>query len=193
MCICCDIFLLLRGKKSEYLGTNEIRINDCTSISARSERYVRIQTSVLLVIVMLSALILEPKGTVTNNRILDSNAQKQEVTVIGRGITKGLEISLMITYWNKPIQGNMENKSQLMYYYCEGNGIISTMDDSKETAIIIEYGIGRMIGHKTVWRGFAFYWTSCGRLAALNNSIGVFETDVDNVSLNVNHKVWEWS
>jgi hypothetical protein len=142
---------------------------------------------------MLSDLILEHNGKVTNNRILDSNTHKQEVTVIGRGIVKGLEISLIITYWNKPIHGSTENKSPLIYYYGEGKGILSSIHDSKETATVTEYGIGRLIGQKTVWRGSAFYMTSSyDKFAALSNRIGVFETEVDNVLLNVNQKVWEW-
>lgn len=157
-------------------------MNDCASLSTKSERYIRIQASVLHILVMSSDLILEHKGKVTNNRILDSNTQKQEVTVIDRGIASGLEISLIITYWNRPIQGYTENKSPLIYYYGEGNGIISTMDDSKETAIVAEHGIGRLIGQKTVWRGSAFYKTSsCGKFASLNNTTRVFETDVDKM------------
>ena len=71
-------------------------MNDCASLSTKSERYIRIQASVLHILVMSWDTILEHKGKVTNNRILDSNTQKQEVTVIDRGIASGLEISLII-------------------------------------------------------------------------------------------------
>jgi hypothetical protein len=168
-------------------------MKEYVSLLIKSEKYINIQMSVLHILVMLSDLILEHNGKVTNNRISDVNAQKQEVTVIGKGKMRGLEISLIITYWNMPIQVFTENKSQLTHYYGEGNGIISSMHDAKETATVTEYGIGRLIGQKSVWRGSAFYMTSsCGKFAVLNNTVGVFETDVDNVLLDVNQKVWEW-
>ena len=53
---------------------------------------------------MLSDLLFEHKGKTTNSRILDSSVQKQEVTVVGKGKLKGLDVSLIITYWNKPTQ-----------------------------------------------------------------------------------------
>jgi hypothetical protein len=34
--------------------------------------------------------------------------------------------------------------------------------------------------------------SSNGKLAFLNNIVGVFETEVDNVSSDVIEKVWEW-
>jgi hypothetical protein len=67
------------------------------------------------------------------------------------------------------------------------------MKDSTETAIVTAYGSGGLIGQKTVWRGSAFYKTSSSsKFAFLNNTVGMFETDVDNLLLDVNEKVWEW-
>ena len=149
--------------------------------------------SVFSILVMLSDLLFEHKGKTTNSRILDSSVQKQEVTVVGKGKLKGLDVSLIITYWNKPTQKISENRSPSWHYYGEGNGIISNMKDSTETAIVTEYGFGRLIGQKTVWRGSAFYKTSSNsKFAFLNNTVEVFETDVDNVLVDVNEKVWEW-
>jgi hypothetical protein len=78
------------------------------------------------------------------------------------------------------------------YYYGEGNGVISTTEDSNENAIVTEYGVGESLVQKTVLRGSAFYSTpSTGKLSFLNNFLGVFETKVDNVSGDGNEKVWE--
>jgi hypothetical protein len=81
------------------------------------------------------------------------------------------------------------------HYYGKGNGTISIIGDSKETATVTEYGVGKSLGQKTVWRGSAFCRTSSSlsdKLSFLNNTVGVFETEVDNVSSDVSEKVWEW-
>jgi hypothetical protein len=82
------------------------------------------------------------------------------------------------------------------YYYGEGKGIISVIGEYHETATVTEYGVGRLLGQNTVWRGSAFYRTSSStsgaKLSFLDNIVGVFETEVDNLSSNVSEKVWEW-
>jgi hypothetical protein len=50
--------------------------------------------------------------------------------------------------------------SSAHYYYGEGKGIISIIGEYYETATVTEYGIGRLLGQNTVWRGSAFYRTS---------------------------------
>jgi hypothetical protein len=79
------------------------------------------------------------------------------------------------------------------YYYGEGNGFISIIEDINKSAIVTEYGVGESLGQKTVSRGSAFYSTSStGKLSFLNNFLGVFETEVDNESGDAKEKVWEW-
>jgi hypothetical protein len=107
-------------------------------------------------------------------------------------------MSLIITYWNMPRSVDDKGAATTStYYYGEGKGIISIIGDSNETttaATVTEYGVGKSLGQKVVWRGSAFYRTTTAStsLSFLNNLVGVFETEVDNVSSDVSEKVWEW-
>jgi hypothetical protein len=71
---------------------------------------------------MLSDLILEHKGKTTNNRVLDTDIQKQETTVTARGKVRGLlHVSIVITYWNMPRSIDHDGVSNTTrYYYGEG-------------------------------------------------------------------------
>jgi hypothetical protein len=151
---------------------------------------------------MLSDLILEHNGKATGNRVLDAGIQKRETTVTARGKVRGLlDVSIIITYWNMPTFGDDKGAGTAStYYYGEGNGVISIIGNSNETAAatatVTEYGVGKSLGQKVVWRGSAFYrtitTTASTSLSFLNNLVGVFETEVDNVSSDVSEKVWEW-
>jgi hypothetical protein len=137
---------------------------------------------------MLSDLILEHKGKTNSNRVLDADIQKIETTVSAKGKVRGsLDVSIIITYWNMPrssmpVNNNQKDAGTSQYYYGEGKGIISFIGDGydNESVTVAEYGIGKLIGNKTVWRGSAFYrtssLTSSGKLSFLNNTVGVFET-----------------
>ena len=113
---------------------------------------------------MLSDLILEHNGKATGNRILDAGIQKRETTVTARGKIKGLlDVSIIITYWNMPTSGNDKGAATTTstYYYGEGKGIISIIGDSNEAAATVtEYGVGKSLGQRVVWRGSAFYRTT---------------------------------
>jgi hypothetical protein len=153
---------------------------------------------------MLSDLILEHKGKTTSNRVLDADIQKIETTVTARGKVIGsLDVSIIITYWNMPrsimpVNNNHNESGTSQYYYGEGKGIILLTGEGydNQSISVAEYGIGKLTGSKTVWRGSAFYRisspTSSGKLSFLNNTVGVFETEVDNISSDVSEKVWEW-
>jgi hypothetical protein len=151
---------------------------------------------------MLSDLILEHNGKATGNRVLDAGIQKRETTVTARGKVRGLlDVSINITYWNMPRSVDDKGAATAStYYYGEGNGVISIIGNSNETAAatatVTEYGVGKSLGQKVVWRGSAFYrtitTTASTSLSFLNNLVGVFETEVDNVSSDVSEKVWEW-
>jgi hypothetical protein len=149
---------------------------------------------------MLSDLILEHNGKATGNRVLDAGIQKRETTVTARGKVRGLlDVSIIITYWNMPRSVDDKGATTTStYYYGEGNGVISIIGDSNETttaATVTEYGVGKSLGQKVVWRGSAFYRTTTTAstgLSFLNNLVGVFETEVDNASSDVSEKVWEW-
>ena len=79
--------------------------------------------------------------------------------------------------------------------YVEGQGIITTKDGDG-TAIFRGYGIGTSKGQVDAsFRGSVFYKSSListnGKLAFLNNKIGIFESEVDESSTS-NEKHWEW-
>jgi hypothetical protein len=66
-------------------------------------------------------------------------------------------------------------------------------NDGTEVATWKGSGIGRMSGSgKVSFRG-AIYWhtTSTGKLAPLNNVVGVYEYEIDEGG-NTSAKIWEW-
>jgi hypothetical protein len=65
------------------------------------------------------------------------------------------------------------------------------IEDSNESDIVTEYGVGESLGQKTVWIGSAFYSTSSTGKHSFLNILGVFETEVDNMSGGAKEKVWE--
>jgi hypothetical protein len=143
---------------------------------------------------MLGELMLEHTGTSSNLRVLDAALQKREITVMGRGKIKEIEIDLLVTYCNiRRDDGTL---------YGEGQGIVSKKENKEAVAIVNEYGVGRTMNNKVVWRGVAFYRTTTNTnlsynsdskelSSILHNSVGVFETDVEE-SGTVTQKVWAW-
>jgi hypothetical protein len=76
--------------------------------------------------------------------------------------------------------------------YGEGQGVITTTKDG-EIATWTGSGIGRFTGQgKIRFHGPLFYRTySTGKLAFLNNVVGVYEAQIDE-NQNFLYKVWEW-
>jgi hypothetical protein len=143
---------------------------------------------------MLGELILQHHGKAGGIRVLNAQLNKKEVTVISDGKVKGIAVSIVVTYWNiKRTYGT---------YYGEGQGIITPKErrndkDDDQSLTVYECGIGKDSGQKTLWKGSAFYYAKNyeskeNKLSALNYTIGVFETEVDNVSGKVIQRVWEW-
>jgi hypothetical protein len=66
------------------------------------------------------------------------------------------------------------------------------MAGTSEMATETGEGIGVFSSSGVKWRGAIFYKTSStGRLASINNAVGVFEADVDTDG-NFSLKSWEW-
>jgi hypothetical protein len=67
------------------------------------------------------------------------------------------------------------------------------MAGESEVATVTGEGFGRISpSGSSRWRGSLFYTTpSAGKLAFLNNVVGVFESEVD-AEENMTEKVWEW-
>jgi hypothetical protein len=142
-----------------------------------------------MIVSMLGDLILEHTGKTSSKRGT-SPKDKIENSVRATGKAKGdVDILININYWNIHCGDGL--------YYGEGKGEII----SKETGDMVEvteYGVGRLHGQKTMWRGSAFYKTSPPLpsdakkvLSSLHGMVGVFETEVDEFG-NVTEKVWEW-
>ena len=134
---------------------------------------------------MLGDLIYEHKGKATGQRVLDVSPPRVETSFSATGTLKvGITVSEMRTYWSEARSPGI--------LYGEGQGIIMTIDGT-EIATWKGSGIGRMsAGGKVSFRG-AIYWStaSTGKLASLNNVVGVFEYEVDEAG-NTSTKVWEW-
>ena len=75
--------------------------------------------------------------------------------------------------------------------YGEGQGMVMS-NDGTEVATWKGSGIGRMSGTGMVGFRGAIYWstTSTGKLAPLNNLVGVYEYEIDEG--NTSAKIWEW-
>jgi hypothetical protein len=139
---------------------------------------------------MLGDIIYEQKGKISGFRVLDTEGPTIETTITGTGIINGIEVTDIVTYWSKPSSISSSSQNDEKVFYAEGQGVISTKDG--EMATWKGYGIGRYNGHNRTDRGSVFFKTSAnGKLAFLNNKIGVFEYEADENG-NTNGKIWEW-
>ena len=76
--------------------------------------------------------------------------------------------------------------------YAEGQGVLMTKDGS-EMATWTGQGIAHLSGKKRTDRGSVFCRTSSkGKLAFLNNIVGVFEYEANLEDGTAEGKVWEW-
>ena len=135
---------------------------------------------------MLGDLISEEKGKITTQRVLDveGGIPKMETSFSATGNYRGAETTVTITYWASPRPGGA--------IYGEGKGAVMSKD-GQEIATWTGQGIGRFTSPgKIRFTGSLFYSTSStGRLAFLNNLVGVFEYETDE-SGNTSAKAWEW-
>ena len=135
---------------------------------------------------MLGDLISEEKGKITTQRVLDveGGIPTIETSFSATGNYRGVETTATITYWASPRPGGA--------IYGEGKGAVMSKD-GQEIATWTGQGIGRFTSPgKIRFTGSLFYSTSStGRLAFLNNLVGVFEYETDE-SGNTSSKVWEW-
>ena len=135
---------------------------------------------------MLGDQIGEAKGKITSQRILDVEGPKIEYSLSAEGRMKEIDITYMATFWTIP-RGNG-------VLHGEGQGVITTKDGSGEMATEIGRGIGKITdrGKKVQFCGsFFFRASSTGKLAFLNNIVGIFEYEGDEAG-NTNEKIWEW-
>ncbi|MGE5633838.1 MAG: hypothetical protein ACM3VV_01270 [Deltaproteobacteria bacterium] len=137
---------------------------------------------------MLGDIIYEQKGKISGYRVLDTEGPTIETTITGTGIIKGIEVTDIVTYWSKPLPTSQNSETA---FYAEGQGIILTKE-GREIATWKGYGIGRYNGRNRTDKGSVFFKAfEDGKLAFLNNKIGVFEYEADENG-NTNGKIWEW-
>ena len=135
---------------------------------------------------MLGDLISEEKGKITSQRVLDveGGIPKIETSFSATGNYRGVETTATITYWSTPRPGGAT--------YGEGQGALMSKD-GQEMATWTGQGMGRFTspGKLRLTGSLFFNTSSTGKLAFLNNLVGVFEYETDE-SGNTSAKVWEW-
>lgn len=135
---------------------------------------------------MLGDLISEEKGKITNQRVLDveGGELKMETSFSASGNYRGVETTATVTYCGSFRAGGA--------IYGEGQGVLMSKD-GQEMATWTGQGIGRFTSPgKVRFTGSLFFNTSStGKLAFLNNLVGVFEYETDELG-NTSAKTWEW-
>jgi hypothetical protein len=131
---------------------------------------------------MLGEQIAELKGKMTGQRVLDSEGA-MEISVSFTASIRGTPVKYTLTSVGRP--------SSMGVIQAEGKGVIMGGDSELATFRVGEFGrINPAGGIK--FRGAHFYRTSSnGKLASLNNVIGVFEGEIDAEG-NAAAKIWEW-
>ena len=132
---------------------------------------------------MLGEQIAELNGKTTGQRVLDAGNPTIETSASVTGNFKGTDVTEILTFVGTP------NGTGVLH--AVGKGVIMTKDG--EMATNTSEGVGRIADRGEInWRGSIFYRTSStGKLAFLNNLVGLFETRIDSEG-NFSEKAWEW-
>jgi hypothetical protein len=134
---------------------------------------------------MLGEQIAELKGKIIGQRVLDVEGPTIETSVSVSGSIKGTQVKETLTFEGRP---TTTSKGVL---HGKGKGVI--MAGESELATYTAEGVGRPSSSGSInYRGSIFYSTSSnGKLAFLDNLIGVFESEIDTEG-NFSEKIWEW-
>jgi hypothetical protein len=131
---------------------------------------------------MLGEQIAELKGKMMGQRVLDSEGPTMETSISATGSVRGTQVNETLTFVARP--------RSAVVLHGKGQGIIMAGDS--DMAAYTGEAMGRFTASGTKWRGSIFYRTSStGRLASLNNVVGVFESELDSEG-NFTEKIWEW-
>jgi hypothetical protein len=131
---------------------------------------------------MLGEQIAEFKGKVIGQRVLDVEGPTMETNISAKGTIKGTQVTVSLTYVARPTSTGM----------LHGRGQAVIMAGESEIAAYTGEGVGRITASGIKWRAALFYRTSStGRLASINNVVGLVEAEVDNEG-NFSEKTWEW-
>jgi hypothetical protein len=120
---------------------------------------------------MLGEQIAELKGKIIGQRVLDAEGPTMETNVSAKGSVKGTQVDVSLTYVASPTSAGV--------LHGKGQGVL--MARESEMAAYTGEAVGAL-----------FYRTSStGRLASLNNVVGILEAEVDTEG-NFSEKTWEW-
>ena len=141
---------------------------------------------------MLGEQYAELSGKITGQRVLDVEGPTIETSVATKGTIRGVQVQEIITFVGRPT-------AEKGVLHGVGQGVITTMTTGNagggepEMVTYTGEGIGRISSSGGVkWRGSVFSRTSSGgKLAFLNNMVGVFESEID-INGNFSEKTWEW-
>jgi hypothetical protein len=132
--------------------------------------------------IVLGDRIAELKGKITGQRVLDVEGPTMETSVSIEGSFRGTQVKQHMTYISKPVSPGV--------IHAKAKGVMTAGES--ETVVSTGEGIGSISPSGVKWHGCAFYRTSStGKLAFLNNLVGLFETYVDTDG-NFTEKIWEW-
>ena len=117
---------------------------------------------------MLGEQILELKGKIIGQRVLDVEDPTIETSVSVSGSIKGTQVKETLTFEGRPT-----TKTSKGVLRGKGKGVI--MAGESELATYTGEGVGRVSSSGSInYRGSIFYSTSSnGKLAFLNNLIGI--------------------
>jgi hypothetical protein len=135
----------------------------------------------------LGDLIVEDRGKVTGERVLDGAAPKLETLFTVEGNYRGIPCREVGTFTTVIRDGGV--------MYGEGQGVVMAKDGQGMVSWMGQ-GIGKSTGPgKVRFHGSIFFRTppasNGGKLSYLNNMVGVFEYEGDEMG-NCSSKVWEW-
>lgn len=134
---------------------------------------------------MLGDLFYEATGKVTSQRVLDLEGPKVETSFMASGNMKNIAVIEIGTFWSIPRSDGT--------LYGEDKDIIYTKEDNEIAATANAKVIGKVV-NKDLMRfvGSVFFNASYeGKLAFLNNIVGIFEANVEGGS-KLSIKKWEW-
>jgi hypothetical protein len=133
---------------------------------------------------MLGEQFAELNGKIIGQRVLDIEGPTIETSVAASGSYKGTQVKETITFVGRPTSTGV--------LHGEGRGVIMA-EGVSEMATYTGEGVGRINSSGSInWRGSVFYRTSSsGKLAFLDNLVGVFEVVIDAEG-NFSEKDWEW-
>ena len=134
----------------------------------------------------LGEQIQDSRGKITGQRVLNvEGILKMETSFMMEGNFRGIPCTELGTYTSMLGGGVLHGEAQGIVTAKDGQGMVSWTGQ----------GVGRFTGPgKVSFRGAIYFQTSSsegGKLSNLNNMVGVFEYETDEMG-NCSSKTWEW-